>query len=160
MESLLYLVKVKSETRMPRYLQGLFKPLNPSKYSGDVKNIVYRSSWEMAFMCRLDKDDNVVEWSSEEVVIIYISPVDGKPHRYFMDFKVKYKDGRVFLYEIKPAAKRVPPKQPKRLTKRFLTETKEFGVNMAKWHAASLYATRRGWEFAILSEKELGIGSK
>lgn len=145
---------------MPNYMQGIFKPRHPEKYKGDVKNIVYRSSWELAYMCRLDKDPNVVSWSSEETIVMYISPIDGKPHRYFLDFRVKYTNGKTFIIEIKPASKTKPPKQPKRMTKRFLIEAAEFGVNQAKWQSARDYAAKRGWEFQVLTEKELGIPSK
>jgi hypothetical protein len=32
-----------------------------------------------------------------------------------------------------------------------------WGKNEAKWKAAREYAKDRGWEFVILTEKELGI---
>ena len=48
-------------------------------------------SYIMSF---LDNNTNVLEWSSEEHIIPYRSPLDGKVHRYFPDFFVKknYKD--------------------------------------------------------------------
>jgi len=59
-------------------------------------------------MSRLDKDPSIVEWSSEEHVIPYRSPIDNRMHRYFVDFYIKKKmpDGktRVALIEIKPKA--------------------------------------------------------
>ncbi len=145
---------------MRKYMQGQFKPKNPAKYRGDVNNIYYRSSWELSAMCNFDKDPNVIEWSSEETVIPYISPIDGKPHRYFIDFKVKFKSVNTVLIEIKPASQTQPPKQPKRVTKRFLTEAAEFGKNQAKWKAAREYAVQRGWTFQVWTEKELGIWTK
>ena len=36
-----------------------------------------------------DITHSVQEWGSEEIIIPYISPVDGKRHRYFPDFYVK-----------------------------------------------------------------------
>ena len=69
--------------------QGRFKPKNPSKYMGDPTNIIYRSGWELKLMSFLDVQDNVIRWSSEEVVIPYRSPIDGKRHRYFPDFYVE-----------------------------------------------------------------------
>ena len=38
-----------------RAYKGLFKPLNPQKYKGNHKNIIYRSSWEKRFMGYCDK---------------------------------------------------------------------------------------------------------
>ena len=46
-------------------------------------------------MTYCDKEDNILSWGSEEVVVPYISPVDNKPHRYYVDFivEVRQKDG-------------------------------------------------------------------
>ena len=71
---------------------GIFRPTNPNKYVGDHKNIIWRSTWECRVMTWLDKNPNIVSWASEEVIVPYISPVDGKWHRYFPDFLVKIKD--------------------------------------------------------------------
>ena len=60
------------------------------KYEGDCTNIVYRSSWERLFMEWLCKNPDVITFSSEEFAIPYISPVDDRTHRYFVDFKVKF----------------------------------------------------------------------
>jgi len=45
----------------------------------------------------LDKNPDIISWASEEMIVPYISPVDGKWHRYFPDFlvKVRTKDGVV-----------------------------------------------------------------
>ena len=71
--------------------KGVFKPKNPKKYVGDSNNIVYRSSWEKKFMLYCDRNKDIVEWASEEIVIPYVSPVDHRPHRYFPDFYIKVK---------------------------------------------------------------------
>ena len=36
-----------------------------------------------------DITPTVQEWGSEEIIIPYVSPVDGRKHRYFPDFYVK-----------------------------------------------------------------------
>ena len=72
--------------------KGLFKPKNPSKYRGNVNEIVYRSSWELKMMKYCYTTKSIVEWGSEELVIPYISPWDGRYHRYFPDFYVKVRD--------------------------------------------------------------------
>jgi hypothetical protein len=141
--------------------KGVFKPKNISKYRGDYSNIVYRSRWELLFMSYLDKHPDVISWSSEEIVIPYRSPIDGKVHRYFPDFWIKKvtREGKVAvdLVEIKPYAQTQEPKKQKRLTKSYLYEVKTWGVNSAKWKAADEYCKDRGWKFLILTEKELGI---
>lgn len=141
--------------------QGYFKPKNPHKYKGDPTNIIYRSSWELKLMKYLDERKDVVKWGSEEIVIPYRSPIDGKVHRYFPDFIVTKinKDGiqETALIEVKPKSQTQPPKRQNKITKRYLTEVKTWGVNEAKWRAALEYCKDRGWTFHIFTEKELGI---
>ena len=69
--------------------KGKFRPQNRDKYKGNASNIQYRSGWELNFMKYLDRQPEVVRWSSEEIIIPYKSPIDGKWHRYFPDFWVK-----------------------------------------------------------------------
>lgn len=141
------------------YKQGFFKPQRPEKYIGDPNNIVYRSGWEMRVMKYLDTNQNVVKWSSEEIVISYISPIDNRPHRYFVDFYVEAvaRDGttKKMLLEVKPAAQTREPKRPKRQTKRYITEVMTWGVNQAKWKAAQEFCIDKGWEFKLITEAEL-----
>ncbi len=143
--------------------KGKFRPLNPSKYKGDPTNIIYRSRWELKLMSDLDKHPDVLEWNSEEVVVPYRSPIDNKIHRYFVDFWVKKKnhsDGKieVVLIEVKPKVQCSPPKvQTGKPTKRYINEVHTWGVNEAKWKAATEYAKDRGWKFLIFTEHELGI---
>ena len=140
---------------------GRFHPKNPKKYVGDVSNIWYRSLWERKTMVWLDEHVSVLEWSSEELIIPYLSPLDNKYHRYFPDFvaKVKTKEGNIVKYviEIKPASQTKPPERKKKVTKRFINEVATWGVNEAKWKAAGEFCADRGWEFKILTEKELQI---
>jgi hypothetical protein len=140
---------------------GLFKPRHPEKYMGDHTNIIYRSSWEARVMNKLDLSNWCIAWASEEMTIPYISPVDGRYHRYFPDFLVKYrnKDGKTktMMIEVKPQKQTEPPKPQKRVTKRYITEVATYGVNQAKWKAAEEYCKDRGWEFKVLTEQDLGL---
>ena len=135
--------------------KGKFHPTNKRKYKGDVTNIIYRSLWEKQFMKYCDEHPSVEEWGSEEIIVPYISPIDGKRHRYFPDFYVKTKNGDKFLVEIKPKRQTKPPKKPKRKTSRFIYETHEWGRNQAKWEAATELCRRNGWKFLILTEDHL-----
>lgn len=141
--------------------QGYFKPKNPHKYKGDPTTIIYRSSWEFKMMKFLDERKDIIKWSSEEIIIPYRSPIDGKWHRYFPDFLVTKinKDGiqETALIEVKPKSQTMPPKRQSKATKKYLTEVKTWGINEAKWKAAIEYCKDRGWEFHIFTEKELGI---
>jgi len=140
---------------------GKFTPKNPQKYVGDYTKITYRSSWEARVMTWLDKEPNVISWASEELAIPYISPVDGKRHRYFPDFivKVKNKDGKVstMMIEVKPQKQSVEPAKRSRVTKQYITEVMTYGINQAKWKAAQEYCLDKGWQFKVLTEKELGL---
>ena len=131
---------------------GRYKPKNPKKYKGDYTKVIYRSLWEKHAFKWCDNNSNVIEWSSEEVVIPYLYEVDHKYHRYFMDLKIKMKDGKVFLVEIKPDAQTRPPTGQRR-TKRYITESLTYVKNMNKWTTAQEYAKDRGWHFVIWTEK-------
>lgn len=140
--------------------KGRFIPTNPQKYVGDSQNIIYRSSYELKFMKWCDTNESVLKWASEEIVIPYLSPADNNIHRYFVDFyiEVKTKDGhrKKYLVEVKPFRYTQPPVVPKRKTPRFITEVKQWGVNNAKWEAAKKFAKKYGWEFMLVTEKDLG----
>lgn len=144
---------------MAKYLQGRFSPKNPQKYQGDPSNIWYRSSYELCVMIRCDSDPKIIEWSSEETVIPYVSPIDGKVHRYFVDMKVKNSDGQIMLIEVKPKRFLTPPKKPKRITKKYITEVAEWGKNQAKFSAATEYANKMGWVFKVITESDIGINN-
>ena len=140
---------------------GQFKPSNPQKYVGDYKNIIYRSSWEARLMSWLDKNPSIVSWASEEVIIPYVSPVDGKWHRYFPDFVVKLRDKngtlKTMMLEVKPKKQTKEPVIQKRVTKRYITEVTTWSVNQAKWKAATEYCLDRNWEFKLITEDHLGL---
>jgi len=153
---------------MSRYHQGKYTPKNPSKYKGDVNNVIYRSSWELKFLNYLDRNTNVIEYSSEEFFIPYLSPIPNKNgkktvRRYFPDFYVKSKrpDGtiQVQIIEIKPKAQTVPPKntKTKRKTNRLIREQFTYMVNQTKWAAAEEYCKDNGYEFVVMTEDDLGI---
>jgi len=141
--------------------KGKYKPSYPKKYKGDPTNIIYRSLWERKFMVYCDKNENVLEWQSEEFCIPYRSPIDNKVHRYFPDFFIKYRDvnGKIrsSLIEVKPLSQCSPPPKPKRQTKKYLNEAYEYAKNQAKWKAAQEFCADRMWEFKVMTEKELGI---
>lgn len=141
--------------------KGKFKPKSPEKYQGDPTNIIYRSLWEMRFMRYLDHHPGVIQWSSEEVIVPYISPVDKRVHRYYPDFWVKMKaeSGQIntLLIEIKPFRQTRIPIKPEKLSRKFINEARTYSVNQAKWKAAEEFCKDRKWQFKVLTEKELGL---
>jgi hypothetical protein len=144
--------------------KGKYTPRNPKKYKGDPNRIVYRSLWERKFMVYCDTSNSILEWGSEEIIIPYLSPVDGKIHRYFPDFyiKVRKNDGSTekSIIEIKPKVQCSPPKVPSRKTKRFYNDVKTWAVNEAKWKYATEFCNINSMDFKVLTEDHLGIKYK
>ena len=116
-------------------------------------------------MVYCDKNEKVLEWGSEEIIIPYRSPKDGSLHRYFPDFymKVKQTNGttKKFIVEVKPKSQcKEPVRNPNRRTKKWLNEVKTYSINEAKWKSASEWCGNNDMEFKILTEDELGIRYK
>lgn len=111
-----------------------------------------------------DDTDSVLEWSSEEVIVPYRSPLDKRVHRYFVDFwvKVRNKEGLVetMLVEIKPKKQTVEPVlEGKKPTRKNLELARDWIINSAKWEAAREYCADRGWTFKVLTEDNI-FGAK
>ena len=144
---------------MPKYNQGFFKPKNPQKYKGDCTNIVYRSGWELRLMSHFDLHTDVIWWSSEERIIPYVSPFDGRVHRYFPDFLicVKQNNGKqqTIMIEVKPLAQTKEPVKKDKINKKYIQEVFTWGVNKSKWEAAEEYCKDRGWKFEVMTEREI-----
>jgi hypothetical protein len=138
---------------------GKYTPSNPNKYKGDPTNIIWRSTWELRMLKFLDHNPSILEWGSEEIVIPYISPLDNKPHRYFVDFyvKVRSKSGSInkFLIEVKPYNQTIAPKRPKKITESYKNAVGTYLVNGAKWAAAKAWAEERGMSFVVFTENEI-----
>ena len=128
--------KKKRKKRKGHYIRGTYT----SPIAGECK---YRSGWELKVMVYLDENPEVEMWSYEKTVIEYVSNVRTKKIRkYYPDFFVKYKDGRVELIEVKPKRKL------------------EQAVVKKKAEAARLWCEVNGLTYKILTElelKELGL---
>lgn len=135
--------------------QGKFKIKNPSKYVGDTSNVFYRSSWELSVMLWCDTNDNIIQWSSEELVIPYLCPTDGGRHRYFVDFTITFANKSKYWIELKPHKYTIPPESKPRSKKRYIKEVFEYAKNQAKWKAASDYAKVHGAQFQVWTENTL-----
>ena len=146
---------------MGESIKSRYTPIYPSKYQGNAKYIICRSSWERKFCQWCDMNNNIISWASEEFSIPYVSPKDNRVHKYYPDYliKVKEKDDRIKTYvvEVKPYKQTRPPKTPKRKTKSYLTECVTYAVNQAKWKAAKEFCEDHRIEFKVVTEKELGI---
>ena len=95
---------------MRKWRQGIFTPTNPDKFIGS--KAVYRSGLELKFFRFCDNNDNVKKWGSENVIVPYISPLDHRAHRYFVDNYIEILEGnklKKYLVEIKPSKQTKPP---------------------------------------------------
>ena len=141
---------------MTKFHQGQFIPKHPEKYVGDPTNIRFRSGWEKKCMVFFDENPSVISWNSEGIMIPYLCATDGRQHRYYPDFLVKFKkrDGTIVttLIEVKPLKQTKPPVQPKRRTKRFLQEVETYAKNRSKWDYAIEWCKQKGIEFTLLTE--------
>lgn len=144
------------------YKQNFYEVINEEKYVGGEAPF-FRSGLEERMMYYLDHNKNVIKWCYERVIVPYISPIDNKAHRYFVDFFAKVKDmnGDIinFLMEVKPFEQTLPPRKPKTKRKksqiRYQIELKTYMINQAKWKFASEYARKKGWEFVVVTEKDI-----
>lgn len=111
-------------TRVHGYLE------NPKK---SVKKVYYRSLFELNAFLHMEASNEIVSYVVEPYRIEY--EFEGKIRNYVIDCEVEYKDGRKVLIEFKPSC--------------YLGYTK----NEAKFEAARSFASGRGLEFEIWTEK-------
>ena len=108
-----------------------------------------------------DMSPSIMEWGSEEIVIPYRSPLDGRVHRYFPDFyiKVKQSTGKIqkYIVEVKPKRQTKQPKVQRKMTKKYIYEVTEYAKNQSKWEAAKQYCDDRNYKFMLITEKELKV---
>lgn len=87
-------------------------------------------------MLYCDRSPKILKWSSEELHIPYVG-VDDRIHNYYPDFVVETHDSRTIVVEIKPGFQR------------------GWKINKAKWKSAKSFCSALGYEFKVLTEKEL-----
>lgn len=145
-----------------RHKQGYYKLVNPEKYIGDPHKIIFRSSWEQRFATYCDNNERIVKWSSEPLEIPYLNPLSRTVKPYNVDFYVKLQrsenEFEEFIVEVKPQKFLKEPNKPKgRISEKKLNSYNEamkaYIINIAKFDAAKKWASERGWEFIVVTEK-------
>ena len=139
---------------MPRhYAQGRFTLKNPSKYMG-MKDPLYRSSWEFAFMKFCDESPSIAKWASEAVKIPYRNPLTGRYTIYVPDFFINYVDKggqpHAEIIEIKPQNQSIKEKVGKNLNNQA-----SYILNRAKWEAATVWCRQKGLKFRVINETDI-----
>lgn len=142
------------------YNQGRYVLKNPQKCINGTNDVRYLSSYELECWKWADTNENVVRWGAETVVVPYYSSVKGRKSRYIVDMYLEYIDKqgirRKALCEIKPFVYTKKPKDSNKKKKETLIQEQLTWVtNNEKWQAAKKYAEDRGWEFRILTEKQI-----
>lgn len=134
---------------MRSYVQGQYKPVNPSKYVGTYP-IVFRSSWEFKVMQMFDVNPNIMSWASESLKIPYQNPFTGKYTVYVPDFVVTYVDAkgnqRAEIIEVKPAKETFLEQAKSQKAKAAVA------LNTFKWAAAQAFARNHGMTFRVMNE--------
>lgn len=115
----------------------------------------FKSELERLFMTYADKNPAIVSWGYEKTVVKYLdqSSRPAKVRRYYIDFVCKVRVGsalRTIWVEIKPSCETRKPGR-NASPKTILTWIK----NTCKWQCARQLAKSRGYEFHVLTEKEL-----
>lgn len=154
---------MKLTKKNPKFYQGIYIPKNKEKYKGNDYPR-YMSSWELKLFRWCDDNAEVLEWSSENIIIPYLNPITSRTHNYIVDavIKIKTPNGpKKFLVEVKPYKQTIPPdiNKPAK-TKNQIYERLSFIKNNAKWEAAKQWCKQRDFEFCILTEHHLNIRKK
>ena len=151
-----------------KYNQGKYVLQNYEKYLGDPTNVLYRSSWELAFCRFCDLNEKIKRWSCEQITIPYHITNDigqTEIHRYYPDFYMEMiKNGDPEYYdriiiEIKPKSEISAPKKPTKQSLKML-ENYEYSLrmykkNLHKWAYAKEWCERRNMKFIIITEDDL-----
>jgi hypothetical protein len=140
-----------------KFAKGIYTPKHPEKYIGKG-NILYRSSWELAFFTFCDNHPSVLQWASEVVRIPYRNPLSGKNTTYVPDIFIVYQDSKgqnhAELIEIKPSKETTMEAAKSRRDKLSVA------LNQAKWGAAYQWSAANGIKFRVVTEKDLFAGTK
>jgi len=136
-----------------KFKQGYFDHYNPKKYFGKTP-IIYRSSWELAFMFKMEANSLVERWTSEDLIIPYTikEKKNGKfvlvRHNYHTDFSVVMRDGKTIIVEIKPL-------NQSPLNESQIHLNPVIYKNACKWRAAIEYCKANGYIFKVINETHL-----
>ena len=141
-----------------RYKQGYYKLVNPNKYASLDKRIIYRSGLELQFFTYFDTNNDIISWSSENLIIKYMHPMKGKIMNYNIDVMFTTRTGKKYIGEIKPYAFLTKPIKPSNNATDKKKEAYKYALEryveiLYKKEAAQLYAKRHGMDFVFLTER-------
>jgi hypothetical protein len=145
--------KSKPQQKTRGFVTGDFAKFNPKKYVGQLP-ITYRSSYELAFMFKMEANSNVKAWAAEQVIIPYLLKekrgnefVDVR-HNYITDATVWLINDEKYICEIKPLA--FTPLNESQLRNSYVHYK-----NGQKWKYAMLWCKQNGYTFKLITEETL-----
>ncbi len=161
--------KIALKTNNKVYATGQYHVKNKNKCMNKNNIIKYKSSYERVFMYKCDMKKSVLNWGYEVICIPY--KFRKKTRKYFPDFFVelidKNKSRKKYIVEVKPEKekkealnfmnKNMSIKKGKKKLKTYRYEKETCLINSYKWNAVEKYCKRKGYEFKIVSEKDLNI---
>lgn len=140
-------------------LHGIFTPINPEKYKG--KGLPqFKSKLELKMMAYLDKSSAVIDWCYEPFAIKYEdkSVLDkngrGIVRKYYIDFIATIKSGAV-LKKTWIEVKSINEVSLSKKSLRNVNENTLYIKNMSKWVVARKLAKQYGYNFMIVTDKDL-----
>jgi hypothetical protein len=157
-----------------KYHQGLFTPKNKDKVIklNSQGGLFYRSGLEQKMMIYLDNYEKVINWGAENMRIPYEKTewvneeqsFKTTSHNYYPDFyyELRRSDGSTdrVVAEVKPYSETIEPKLANNPTskqlKNFEYALKTYNKNLSKWKYMIEYCERKGFQFIIITEKNLG----
>ena len=139
-------------------LHGIYTPINTQKYKG--KGLPqFKSKLELKLMMYLDKSDAVCEWCYEPFAIKYEDKselINGKGviRKYYVDFTASIKTGSA-IKKVWIEVKSINDVVMNKRKNTNIYENKTYLKNMSKWVVARKLAQNLGYEFKIITDRDL-----
>lgn len=140
-------------------LHGIYTPENTDKYKG--KGLPqFKSRLELKLMHYLDKSVAIIDWCYEPFSIKYedksMLDANGKGiiRKYYVDFIATIKNGSV-LKKVWIEVKSINEVLLSKKSKRNIQENQTYIKNMSKWVVAKKLAKSYGYEFMIITDRDL-----
>ena len=140
-------------------LHGIYTPENKDKYKG--KGLPqFKSRLELKLMHYLDKSAAIIDWCYEPFSIKYedksILDANGKGtiRKYYVDFMATIKSG-ASIKKVWIEVKSINEVLLSKKSKRNIQENQTYIKNMSKWVVAKKLAQSYGYEFMIITDRDL-----
>ena len=118
------------QRKTPRFKQGTYI----SAKNGN-KPLSYKSGYEREVYELLEKWRDVMSYEVEPFAVEYY--LQGKSKHYWPDLRIRFTDGRIEIWEIKPHNQIHLP------------------MNKAKWAFCEDHCVKRGWKFQVVVEADI-----